>query len=111
MKLKKTEESQIAVISIQDYQQNLKESDLFLNFLQKVSKRLQARVSLEYLNPHLIYTTRGALQAFESEIYDEIIGQMEQEFQTFFQIGIGYGYTIQEAEKHSAQALFLPINF
>ncbi|RRN69278.1 MarR family transcriptional regulator [Peribacillus simplex] len=111
LKLKKTEESQIAVISIQDYQQKLNESDLFLNFLQKLSKRLQARVSLEYFNPHLIYTTRGALQAFESDIYDEIIGQMEQEFKTLFQIGIGYGYTIQEAEKHSAQALFFTDKF
>ncbi|MFD4930213.1 MarR family transcriptional regulator [Peribacillus butanolivorans] len=111
LKLKKTEESQIAVISIQDYQQNLNGSDSFLNFLQKLSKRLQARVSLEYLNPYLIYTTRGALQAFENDFYNDIIGQMEREFQTLFQIGIGYGYTIQEAEKHSAQALFFTNKF
>ena len=111
LKLKKTEESQIAIISIQDYQQNSNENEPFLNFLQKLSKRLQARVSLEYCNPYLIYTTRGALQAFESGIYDGIIGQMEQEFQSLFQIGIGYGYTIQEAEKHSAQALFFTNKF
>ncbi|PFN06196.1 MULTISPECIES: MarR family transcriptional regulator [Bacillus cereus group] len=111
LNLKKTEESRIAVISIQSYQQSLKKSEQFLIFLQKLSKRLHARVNLEYLDPNLIYTTRGALQAFGTDYYSDIIVEMEKEFKTLFQVGIGYGYTIQEAETHSAQALFFTNKF
>ncbi|WP_232696024.1 HTH domain-containing protein [Brevibacillus daliensis] len=111
LKLKKTEESQIAIISIQGCQQSLKENEHFLTTLQKVSKSLHARVSLEYQDPHLIYTTRGALQAFGYDYFRTIINQYEKEFNTLFQIGIGYGYTIQEAENHAAQALFFTEKF
>ncbi|MCP1146436.1 MarR family transcriptional regulator [Lysinibacillus endophyticus] len=111
LKLKETEKSQIAVISIQSYQKSLQKSDSYIKFLEKISKSLRARVSLENLEPNLIYTTRGAVNALGREYISDIIEALEKEFQTIFQIGIGFGYTLQEAEDHSAQALFFTNKF
>lgn len=106
LRLKKTEESQIAVISIESHQKDRNGSERLLAFLKKMCDRVHARMAVENEDPYVIYTTRGTLQAFQDDYYHNMVRQMETEFQTIFKIGIGYGYTMQEAENHSSQALF-----
>ncbi|WP_230874999.1 MarR family transcriptional regulator [Lysinibacillus cavernae] len=98
--------SQIAVVSICSKQNLLVNHQAFLHNLEKICKRFQARVTQSQQEPYVIISTRGVIEKLEPNYLSSIIEQCERQFETFFTIGIGYGYSLHEAEVHSSQALF-----
>lgn len=98
--------SQIAVISICSNQKLLGDQQKFLAMLEKICKRFQARVTQAQQEPYLIISTRGVIEQLDPAYLRSLIEQSEHQFETSFTIGIGYGYSLHEAEVHSSQALF-----
>ncbi|MBB2482108.1 HTH domain-containing protein [Bacillus sp. APMAM] len=110
-KLKKTKDSQIAVISIKvtNYPTSHGEQEFrlkLLQYLHEIAKQLNARVSLEQHQPFLIYTNRGSLETVLKEKSLQKVLELEGKINSSLQIGIGYGYTMNDAENHSNEALF-----
>lgn len=110
IRLKKTKDSQIAVISIKvnNYPSHQEEQVFRLQMLQnlhEVARLLNARVSHDHYQPFLIYTNRGSLEAVQKERLQTIL-ELEGKINSSLQIGIGYGYTMNDAENHANQALY-----
>lgn len=110
-KLKKIKESQIAVVSIQSSNEDIQRDLELSEWLMRVSKVLLGKVESNQQQPYLIYTTRGALLGVEAGDFQQLLKEVERVYQTPFQVGVGYGYSIQEATKHSSQALFFTKSF
>ncbi|MGJ7912096.1 hypothetical protein [Neobacillus sp. LXY-1] len=109
-KYKKTKESQIAVLSIKVNQYPVHQEEpvfhqQFLHILDDVARQLNARVSHDHCQPFLIYTNRGSLEAVQKERLKKIL-ELEGRIHSTLKIGIGYGYTMNDAEKHANQALY-----
>ncbi|MEH7334621.1 MarR family transcriptional regulator [Neobacillus drentensis] len=109
-RLKKTKDSQIAVISIKvnNYPTHQDEQVSRLQILQhlhQMARQLNARVSHDHFQPFLIYTNRGSLEAVQKERLQNIL-ELEGKIKSSIQIGIGYGYTMNDAENHANQALY-----
>ncbi|WP_107950639.1 MarR family transcriptional regulator [Lysinibacillus parviboronicapiens] len=103
--------SQIAVVSIASQEKSLVNNLLFLESIEKICKIFNARVSQSQSEPFVIYATRGAIRKSNIAYFQSLIGQLEKQFETFFNIGIGIGYSLHEAEIHSSQALFFTNKF
>jgi len=103
--------SQIAVVSICSKENLSHDHPVFLNTLEKLSERLQARVMPSQQKPYLIISTRGVIEKLEPTYLQSLKEQFEQQFGAFFQVGVGYGYSLHEAEAHSSQALFFTTKF
>jgi predicted transcriptional regulator len=106
-RLKKTKDSQIAVLSIKvnDYPSHQDAQVFRLQILQHLhvtARQLNARVSHDHYQPYLIYTNRGSMEAMQQET----ILKLEGKLKSSLQIGIGYGHTMNEAENHANQALY-----
>lgn len=108
-KLNKTKESQIAVISIKIRDYPTSNDQVFrlqlLQHLHEIGKRLNARVSMEHYQPFLVYTNRGSLEAVQNDRNLQFILALEEKIKGPLEIGIGFGYTMNDAENHAAQAL------
>ncbi len=98
--------SQIAVVSICSKQKLMDEQQLFVKSLENICKRFQARITQAQQEPYLIISTRGVIEQLEPAYLRSLIELCERQFKTTFTIGIGYGYSLHEAETHSSQALF-----
>ncbi|MFC9601319.1 hypothetical protein ACFTQL_26485 [Peribacillus butanolivorans] len=110
-RLKKTKDSQIAVISIKvtNYPTHQDEQVFRLQMLQnlhEIARQLNARVSLNQHQPFLIYTNRGSLEAVQKERNLQKILELEGKIHSPLKIGIGYGYTMNDAENHATEALY-----
>ncbi|MGG1674984.1 MarR family transcriptional regulator [Neobacillus sp. NRS-1170] len=109
-RLKKTKDSQIAVISLKvnNYPTHQDEQVFRLQMLQslnEMARQLNARVSMDHYQPFLIYTNRGSLEAVQKERLQTIL-ELDGKIKSSMQIGIGYGYTMNDAENHANQALY-----
>lgn len=103
--------SQIAVVSIYS-QENLSHlHPVFLSTLETLSDRLQAKVMPAQHEPYLIISTRGVIEKLEPSYLCSLKEQLEEQFATFFRVGVGYGYSLHEAEAHSSQALFFTTKY
>jgi len=98
--------SQIAVVSIRSRENNIVNNLLFSESLEGICKTINARVSQSKSEPYIIYSTRGVINKANIAYFSSLIQPLEKRFETFFNIGIGIGYSLQEAEMHSSQALF-----
>ncbi|OIK09199.1 hypothetical protein BIV60_24510 [Bacillus sp. MUM 116] len=110
-RLKKTKDSQIAVISIKatNYPANKEEQAFRLQMLQhlhEMARQLNARVSLDQHQPFLIYTNRGSMEVALKEQNLQKVLELEGKINSPLQIGIGYGHTMNEAENHATEALY-----
>ncbi|MGG1401208.1 hypothetical protein ABE288_25825 [Bacillus salipaludis] len=110
-RLKKTKDSQIAVISIKiaNYPIHQEEQVFRLQILQhlnQMARQLNARVSLDQHQPFFIYTNRGSMEVALKEQNLQKILELEGKINSPLQIGIGYGYTMNEAENHATEALY-----
>jgi predicted transcriptional regulator len=110
IKLKKTKDSQIAVISIKVANYPTQEEQAFrlqiLQYLHKMARQLNARVSLDQHQPFFIYTNRGSMEAALKERNLQKVLELEGKINSPLQIGIGYGYTMNDAENHAKEALY-----
>ncbi|NOG28369.1 MarR family transcriptional regulator [Lysinibacillus fusiformis] len=103
--------SQIAVVSIH-CQENLSHlHPVFLSTLETLSDRLHAKVMPAQQKPYLIISTRGVIEKLEPSYLRSLKEQYEQQFGTIFRVGVGYGYSLHEAEAHSSQALFFTTKY
>jgi len=98
--------SQITVVSIRSRENNIVNNHLFLENIEEICKTFNARVSQSQSEPYIIYATRGVMNKTNIAHFNSLLQQLEKRFETFFNIGIGIGYSLQEAEMHSSQALF-----
>lgn len=110
IKLKKTKDSQIAVISIKVANYPTQEEQAFrlqiFQYLHKIARQLNARVSLDQHQPFFIYTNRGSMEAALKERNLQKVLELEGKINSPLQIGIGYGYTMNDAENHAKEALY-----
>lgn len=108
-KLKKTKDSQIAVISLKVNQPDPQDDQVFrlqmLQYLNEMARQLNAKVSLDHYQPFLIYTNRGSLEEVQKEHLQKVF-ELEEKIKSSMQIGIGYGYTMKDAENHAKGALY-----
>ncbi|MGA3601101.1 MarR family transcriptional regulator [Lysinibacillus agricola] len=98
--------SQITVVSIRSRENNIVNNHLFLENIEEICKTFNARVSQSQSEPYIIYATRGVMNKTNIAHFNSLLQQLEKRFETFFNIGVGIGYSLQEAEMHSSQALF-----
>ena len=104
--------SQIAVVSIRSRENaTISNQQLWMENLEKVSKMFHARIAQSLQEPYLIFSTRGVIETIDRVYLTSLMRQFEVQFETTFHIGIGFGYSLHEAEKHSSQALFFTTKF
>jgi predicted transcriptional regulator len=109
-KLEKAKDAQIAVISVHtsfpDTQKDNHSLQIaILQKLQKIGRKLNAHVSMEQMQPFLVYTNQGTLEQFQIENVIQELDSLTEGIDLKFEVGIGYGYTVQDAENHASQAL------
>ena len=103
--------SQIAVVSICSRENSIANKQLWMENLEKVCKMFRARVAQSLQEPYLIFSTRGVIETLDRVYLTSLMKQFEVQFETSFRIGIGFGYSLHEAETHSSQALFFTTKF
>lgn len=110
-KLKKAKQSQVAVLSVKvTHNPSNQDEEIFrrrmLQYFQEIAKQLNARVSLDHCQPFLIYTNRGLLEEVQKGRSLQKILELEVKIQSTLKVGIGYGYTVKDAENHATEALY-----
>lgn len=103
--------SQIAVVSIRSRENSIANKQLWMENLEKVCKTFHARIAQSLQEPYLIFSTRGAIETLDRIYLTSLMNQFEVQFETSFRIGIGFGYSLHEAESHASQALFFTTKF
>lgn len=103
--------SQVAVVSIHCQENLLHLHPVFQSKLETLSARLHAKVMPAQQEPYLIISTRGVIEKLEPSYLRSLKEQYEQQFGTIFRVGVGYGYSLHEAEAHSSQALFFTTKY